>query len=503
MSDRFLARQAQESVVAELSDLVPANPFATVAYFESRRQSGWATWLLAKRSPRGGLEYGCGAFMKTRGWNRKLEIPSLPAVPANSPFWDDLMAFCRRHCITKLEIDTFGSPAGVTIPTFDTCRARRRCEYVLDLSLDLDAQIDRRHKSHLNKARRAGLVVRRTRSIEAVPAHREMIGCSMDRRRARGEDVPSVSASRGFATLLQSGVGELYQVLEGETVLASGLVLRAPEGAYFHSRGTSPGGMAVGASHFLVRQIMAQLKAEGVQSFNLGGADEGSGLARFKKRFGASAVHLPSATYLLGPSWVREANRAIELVRADPRRLLRSLSGRVSRFVVFAAAVDAIVSPDLPADVVVRGLSDEDLRRLPVEDPQFRTRPLLRVAGFGASYAYGVFVDGRLTHIAWFLPATATEKDVPRLMTLRAGEAEITASETLPEFRGRGIYPLAIQSLIEEAQHCGARRIIMKAAANDYALQSGIEKAGLTRMGSIILIVLPIINRQVAWRSFR
>lgn len=276
-----------------------------------------------------GVHQGKGAV------NRKLEIPSLPAVRADSPFWDDLLAFCRRQHITKLELDTFGSPAGVRIPELGVCKRRTRCEYVLDITGDVDAHIDRRHRAHLKKAQRAGLVVRRTGAMDAVGAHRAMIEYSMDRRRARGEDVPAVGPARGFAILLQSGADELYQALLGETVVSSGLVLRARSGAYFHSRGTSPDGMAVGASHFLVRDIMGQLKAEGVQTFNIGGADEGSGLARFKKRFGASPVHLPSAVCYIGPSWWRDANRAVEMLRADQKKLLRSLVRRVSHLLLY------------------------------------------------------------------------------------------------------------------------------------------------------------------------
>jgi len=331
MSDRFVALPAQESVVAELSAVLPTNAFATVGYFESRRRTGSDAWVLVRRNASGHVESGCGAFILRRGVNRKLEIPSLPAVSADSCFWDDLWKFCRRHFVTKLELGTFGSPVGVQIPEFGTCLPHARSEYILDLSLDLEVQIDRRHRAHIKKARRAGLIVRRTRSVEAVGTHRAMIGCSMDRRRERGEDVPTVGPERDFAAFLQTGAGELYQALDGETVLSSGLVLSAPKGAYFHSRGTSPEGMAVGASHLVIYHIMTQLKTEGALTFNLGGADEGSGLERFKKRFGAVPVQLPSATCYVGPAWARRATWGMELVRSDGLLVLRSISRRLSR----------------------------------------------------------------------------------------------------------------------------------------------------------------------------
>ena len=356
MSDLFLALPASRSVIAELSASVPANPFATLGYFESRRQTGWTSWVLVQGNTSGEVTCGCGAFMKRKGLNRKLEIPSLPALPDDTSFWVDLRAFCRRHYVTKLELGTFGSPPGVRIPAVGGCPLaaksgfgwarihgsdqcgrrsrhcmhRTRCEWILDLDLDIDAQIDRRHKAHIKKARRAGVVVKRGWSIEAVSAHRAMIGNSMERRRARGEEVPSVGPSGEFVALLQSGAGELYQAVSSGEVLSSGLVLRSPNAAYFHTRGTSPEGMAIGASHIVVHSIMTQLKAEGMRTFNIGGADEGSGLERFKKRFGASPAHTESATCYLGPLWAQDANRAVELLRSDWRLLLRSLPRRVS-----------------------------------------------------------------------------------------------------------------------------------------------------------------------------
>jgi len=330
MGDRYVALPARENVVAELSALAPANAFATASYFEARRRTGAATWVLAQQEADGSLARGCGAFVVRRGASRKLEILSLPAVDPGSPLWGDLWDFCRRHFITKVELGTFASPEGVLIPEFGACTQRPRCEFVVDLALDIDAQIDRRHKSHIRKAQHAGLEVRRTRSTDAIEAHRAMIGASMDRRRDRGEDVPTVGPPREFAVLLQTGAGEIYQAFCGSDVVSSGLVLRAPEGAYFHSRGTSPEGMAIGASHLVMYDIIAQLKADGLSVFNIGGADEGSGLERFKKRFGASPVHLSSATCYVGPSWGRAATRSMERIRMSGRQVLRSMSRRES-----------------------------------------------------------------------------------------------------------------------------------------------------------------------------
>jgi lipid II:glycine glycyltransferase (peptidoglycan interpeptide bridge formation enzyme) len=93
----------------------------------------------------------------------------------------------------------------------------------------------------------------------------------------------------------------LFQALVGDRLLSSILVLRAAKGGYYHSAGTTAEGMACGASHWLVQHIAQALQSEGLQQFNLGGADE-DGLVRFKVGFGSARVELEAADIqLAGP----------------------------------------------------------------------------------------------------------------------------------------------------------------------------------------------------------
>src|SRR5262245_13437257 len=117
MGTHFIAVPAAEgNIVAELGALLPANPFATVSFFASMRQIGYAAWVLGLRGDSGGLDCGCGAFLRTGRLSRTLEIPSLPAVGAENSFWGGLLEFCRHHGVTNLQLDTFGSPPNVEIP---------------------------------------------------------------------------------------------------------------------------------------------------------------------------------------------------------------------------------------------------------------------------------------------------------------------------------------------------------------------------------------------------
>jgi hypothetical protein len=322
----FSAAPGQGTAPAELETLLPTNPFATVRYVESRRATGDEPWVVGMSDEGGVLQAGCAAFLKRGRVTRSLDVPSLPAVGARSPFWEGLLGFCRHHGISSLDLGTFGSAAGVEIPVLGyRFVPRSRREYVLRLDGDLSAALASNHKRNVKRAQQAGLVVSRSRSAEAAAAHHALMSLSLDRRRSRGEEVAPADPAAENAALLAAEAGELFQALHDGSVVSSVLVLRAPRGGYYHSAGTSPDGMAVGASHFLIHSIAAALMVEGAELFNLGGAEEGTGLARFKEGFGASAVPLPAATCEVGSSWRHGVARGVAMLRAGPAALLRLL----------------------------------------------------------------------------------------------------------------------------------------------------------------------------------
>ena len=313
----FFAVPAEQHLVEKLSELSPTNPFATWSFFQSKSRVGCDTWVLGLKDSSGEIATGCGAFLTFGRLNRTLNVQSSPRVGAESAFWEGLRQFCRERRVTTLIIGTFGSPAGVEVPQFGSDFTRRsRCEFVLDLTGDLTSLLRSNHKRNVKKGHKAGLVVRRTCTPEAAIIHRNLMNQSLDRRRSRGENVGRTGPSPDHMAYLESGFGELFQAMHDDTVLSSVLVLHAPKGSYYHSAGTSPDGMAMGASHFLINHIAIEMSAEGREVLNLGGADEDSGLARFKEGFGATRVPLEAATYHLGEWWRAKLLQVIRLIRS-------------------------------------------------------------------------------------------------------------------------------------------------------------------------------------------
>jgi GNAT superfamily N-acetyltransferase len=170
-----------------------------------------------------------------------------------------------------------------------------------------------------------------------------------------------------------------------------------------------------------------------------------------------------------------------------------------SELYVYAVAPASLAPvPPLPG-VSFLPLNADDLAGLGV-DPEFRSRQLERLHRFGASYAWAGVVDGDVAHVSWLLPPAAIRRDEPRVFRPADDEWEITACETRPAFRGRGLYPAAIRYLAGVAASRGARLVLMKTTPGNTSSQSGMEKAGLHRAGSVSLIKITGIRTPFVWR---
>ena len=237
----------------------------------------------------------------------------------------------------------------------------------------------------------------------------------------------------------------------------------------------------MGASAFLFHGACRALHAEGVRTVNLGGAPEGSSLAEFKAGFGAEKIPLEECSCYLGPLWLKKMRSALRLARTDRTRLRELLSGNFFRMCVYAHATRMpLPAMAAPAGARFQILSEADLVRTSggTEECEFRERQLDRLRRFGAGCAFGVYLEERLAHVSWLLPPEAVALERPRFLKLEQGEAEITGSETLSLFRGRNLYPFAIQQIVQAARESGIRKIYMKARKENLPSHAGILKAG-------------------------
>jgi hypothetical protein len=301
----------------EMVTLAPENPFYTAAYAEARRIGGEQVWVFALREG-DRLLSACTGFLKLGRKSRWFEIPSLPALGANErDFWEGLLKFCRRSWVSNLEVNTFAS-VSVQIPANPVPTGRiDRTEYLIDLRQgDLWRPVRKGHRWSINRARKAGLQLRCTTSAEQCRIHGQMMAASMQRRNERGDRVSTDIHVESFLAFLRTGAGILFQaVLEGE-VLSSALILLSDSGAYYQTAGTSPEGIDLGASPFLVYETARHLQERRLEVFNLGGVSEiNAGLHGFKTGFGPQERSLAAAEYDLRTNLQRALEGPIRTLR--------------------------------------------------------------------------------------------------------------------------------------------------------------------------------------------
>jgi hypothetical protein len=491
-------------LLEKLAEHAPQNPFCSPGYFRAMRLLGADPWIAGLREGERLLS-AAGIFITRGRLNITLTIVSLPAAAGTEEYWSGLLRFSAEHGITQIEANSYASPSCDPPPLPGEQRRQIRHEFVVDLTPDdLDRRMSKKHLQRVRKAIQSGLQLRRSRDREACCEHVRIVNSALDRRRQRGEQIVQLQEENRFFPFLESGAGELFQaVLQGERI-ASALVLRAQRGAYYQTSGTRPEAMALGTADFLIHSIAHALRSEGVELLNLGGAQEGSGLAQFKSRFGSSVVSSTAVTLNVGPRWRKKLTSLARLVRENPAMLRARLLGRLSVLKVYAVAASVGSDPVALPGTVFRALPEEELRILDDGGHGFAQRQRERLARFGQSYAYGVFVDNRLAHVSWLLPQQAMRLDQPAVVPDSGACAEITGCETLDEFRGRSLYPFAIRNLCRVAAGQGIVRIYMKTAWDNKPSQRGIRKAGLKSAGFVLLLAPPLLTgRTWVFRLFR
>ena len=317
MTDFEVVPNPGSDLCAALARTDRTNPFYTGTYVSYRRTLGDEPWAVLVRSGTE-LTTGCTAFYKSGRMSRSLEITSLPRLGDAGAFWSHLRAYCKQRSVTELLVCTFASPAGAIPTLYNEIWRRPRVEYALGLlGPDLWKGMRKGHLSNIKKGRKAGLLLKVATDYEACIEHARLVDASMSRRLNRGERVAVSADAKAYWPLLQSGTGKLFQAVRDDQVLSSNLILLSERGGYNHSQGTSPEGMALGASHFLLFHIACALRDQRFETLNLGGTDQlDSGLERSKDGFGAttSRVALEAAAFSLEPGLVRLLKSTARLV---------------------------------------------------------------------------------------------------------------------------------------------------------------------------------------------
>ena len=289
-----------EEPLASVAALSPHSPFNTPAYAAALNSSAGRTWLMTLERD-GETIAGCLAKLGGGRWNQTLEIFCVPSLESPDVFWKGVAERCRSAGIRELSAQTFAS-LEPSMPGLDgRLTSRDRFEFLLDLDDVGDISgYSKNHRRSIRKAEKAGLVVESSKDFDDYAVHVDLMRQSMVRRERRGEDVTLPSQRDFDFALLDSGAGLLFQARRDGETLASILILLSSNSGYYQSAGTSPEGMSIGASPFLIHAVASALAERGLGTLNLGGVDPGAdGLRRFKSGFGSREIALRAETYAM------------------------------------------------------------------------------------------------------------------------------------------------------------------------------------------------------------
>lgn len=309
----------REAALRRAAETAPYNPFLTPAFADAQRRGGKEIALLSLRNDTD-LVSCCLAATKRGRLHTMVEIFSLPEGGDRPEFADGLLHLCRFVTADLLVVDSLGSRTRALPPLEGQVSHRTRREHVWSLpGKDLWSDLSANHRRNVTRARKAGVTLAVAGGEPDLESHLRLTDASLARRAQRGEHVQAGDPQlASWGGLLETGAGSLYQARLGDEVLSSILVLKALDGAYYHSAGTSPEGMRLGASQLLIYEVATRLSAESLSVFNLGGAEPANeGLHRFKVGFGTSAQDLEAATYQVGSMvrrsvlWLADSARAV------------------------------------------------------------------------------------------------------------------------------------------------------------------------------------------------
>lgn len=123
---------------------------------------------------------------------------------------------------------------------------------------------------------------------------------------------------------------------------------------------------------------------------------------------------------------------------------------------------------------------------------------------------YLVESDGRLLHASWVTTGSAWTAELDAFVSPPPGDAYIYESFTLPETRGRGIYPFALRNVCADLASRGIPRAWIAVEATNTPSVRAITKAGFElafelrfhRRWGKVQVEAPTGPRPAATRSF-
>ncbi len=273
---------------------------------------GAASWSLVLNS--GETSIGGAVAVVERGRvNAGLTVTMVNDLPGGEFFIAAVERFAAKLAVTSISFELISStehPAVIPPLARETVRYCGERLYVVDTTnADPTKAFSTNTRRNINKAKKGLIQATVTADASALKHHAHMSDDSMSRREKRGESVAMRGSQDRVKRLLASGDGRLFQAVQDEQVLSSKLVFVLGRHGYYYDGGTSPEGMTLGASHFLMAHIIETLHAENRVSLNLEIASAGNlGLMRYKEGFGSQCWFVERVSADRSSAWRKLRN---------------------------------------------------------------------------------------------------------------------------------------------------------------------------------------------------
>ncbi len=102
------------------------------------------------------------------------------------------------------------------------------------------------------------------------------------------------------------------------------------------------------------------------------------------------------------------------------------------------------------------------------------------------NHAYLAFIEETPVAYGWVGTQSGGVREIRLSFTLTPQNRYLWDFQTLPEWRGRGIYPHFLQAILRAEMHIAERFWILYAPGND-AAEHSIRKAGFLLLGELVL----------------
>ncbi|MCK5034613.1 MAG: GNAT family N-acetyltransferase [Candidatus Sabulitectum sp.] len=482
MIELILLNQNSDFSTLNLSAFFPSSPLATNEYIASLKSTGKPFTMITGESNGIPVSAALLTFHSTR-IERKVSVNVISIRQEDSlSFWTQLLKYLNSINIHTLQILTFCSEPFPVPEIRNIIKGKERWEYHLQLKNFNMTTLHSKHRNMVRKAEKAQVSFSCCNGVDSLDQHVEMQHLSQLRRNLESdhkETNPFVKA------LLENDAAELCFAKHNGKVISSACILKTKNGGYLFSAGTSPLGMELGASNYLLYKVMELYKDRGLSLFNLGGVTSNeTGLNSFKKRFGGVKIFLPEFNVTINRSVLAVLTKQIRIIKSNPVGWYRTyLLARVE-YVVFRVSTETLKEDNSSNNYDFKPLSDNDL--INCKNTEFQKVYNKYVAYGSSEGAFGSWINGELAHVSWLITRELEVKDEEKNIGLRGNEREITHCFTSEKFRGRSIYPNMIKYLTNRMPSLDVKSIYMITSIKNIPSQKGILKGGLEKISRIV-----------------